>query len=430
MEIGVFGQWHLGLVTATGLCTKGFKTISFGTDEENCKNIDQGNLPIFEPKMLDLIREGKDKGLLRFSYDKRDLEQLDYFWVCLDTPVNDDDEADEIYVIEEIKKLCPLLKKDCVVIVSSQLPVGSVGKLETWATENYADKNLEFVCIPENLRLGKAVSYFLCPDRFIIGVNGEDGRKKIETIMKQFDTEKVYMSIKAAEMVKHGINSFLATSVCFANELACLCEQNDIDATEVARGIKSDMRIGKYSYLSPGLAFSGGTLARDISYLNKIGVQSHCTIPLLNSIRPSNNHHKSWVITKLKNVLGNIDNKTIAVWGITYKAGTNTLRRSLAVESCKTLHDLGAKIVAYDPLLEVLPPNMDWMELQQNKLILLEKADALVIFTPWKELTKDELEKIQSHLKGHVVVDPTASLCPSKQPKSLSYYSIGRSFEC
>ena len=254
-----------------------------------------------------------------------------------DTPVDEDDQADVDYVLTQIRTVLPLLPPETTILISSQLPVGSIQQLDDFARQSLKRNDLAFACSPENLRLGNALKVFLDPDRIVVGVRDERARLKIAELLRPITERIEWMSIESAEMTKHAINSFLATSVVFANEIASICEKVGADAKEVGRGLKSESRIGPKAYLSPGAAFAGGTLARDIKFLNQLVNDRGCKTPLLSSVRTSNDQHRNWVCRRLQEKFPRLSKQTIAIWGLTYKPGTDTLRRSLSVELCNWL---------------------------------------------------------------------------------------------
>jgi UDPglucose 6-dehydrogenase len=225
--------------------------------------------------------------------------------------------------------------------------------------------------------LGKALEIFLKPDRIVVGVRNDRTRQILERLLYSITDKVEWMSVESAEMTKHAINAFLATSVAFANEIAAICELVGADAKEVERGLKTEARIGPRAYLSPGGPFAGGTLARDIAFLN-IESQSHkLATPLLSAVRPSNDEHKNWVRRKLQQTFGSLFGVTIALWGLTYKPGTDTLRRSLAVELCDWLLEQGTTVRVYDPVVKQLPEHWAgrvWPDFKQFALNLSAKA--------------------------------------------------------
>jgi UDPglucose 6-dehydrogenase len=234
------------------------------------------------------------------------------------------------------------------------------------------------------------------------------------------------MSVESAEMTKHAINAFLATSVVFANEIAAVCEMVGADAKEVERGLKSEQRIGPKAYLSPGGAFSGGTLARDIEFLKVVSRGHQLCIPLLESVKTSNDQHKSWVRRKLKALLPSLDGIVVAVWGLTYKPNTDTLRRSLSVELCNGLIEQGAKVRVHDPAVNKLPSK--WNGLVQRfdePLAALENAQILVVGTEWPEYKEIPEDSIARAAPGLVVLDPNRFLSSVETATGIRYFAVG-----
>ena len=234
------------------------------------------------------------------------------------------------------------------------------------------------------------------------------------------------MSVESAEMTKHAINAFLATSVVFANEIAAICEMVGADAKEVESGLKSEQRIGPKAYLSPGGAFAGGTLARDIEFLKVVSQGHQLSIPLLESVKTSNDLHKSWVRRKLKALLPSLDGVVVVVWGLTYKPGTDTLRRSLAVELCNWLIEQGAKVRVHDPAVKELPPAWNGLVKRFNDaLVALEGAQVLLVGTEWPEYREIPKDHVAGVAPGLVVLDPNRFLASLGTAAALRYVAVG-----
>jgi UDPglucose 6-dehydrogenase len=214
------------------------------------------------------------------------------------------------------------------------------------------------------------------------------------------------MSVESAEMTKHALNAFLATSVTFANEVAVLCEAVGADAKEVERGLKAEARVGPGAYLSPGAAFAGGTLARDVAFLARIGSDQGRPTHLLSAVKESNDTHKSWPLNALHGLLGELGGRTVAVWGLTYKAGTDTLRRSGSVELCRRLAEEGARVRAHDPAIQELPPEeARFIDLCPTPESALPGAAALVVATGWPEYRAVGAASLLEAMPSPVVVD-------------------------
>jgi UDPglucose 6-dehydrogenase len=286
--------------------------------------------------------------------------------------------------------------------------------------------DLSFACSPENLRLGKAIEVFKNPDRVVIGVRGGQERQVLERLISPLTDRIEWMSVESAEMTKHALNTFLALSVTFANEIAALCEKVAADAKDVERGLKSERRIGPGAYLSPGPAFAGGTLARDVAFLNDIAVDKGLTTPLLAAIKPSNAHQASWPERKLREALGDVKGKKVGIWGLTYKPGTDTLRRSSSVELCRLLAERGAQVFAYDPAIQSLPSELGHITLSKAPEDVADGAAALVVMTPWPDFREVDMRLVIDRMAVPNVLDPGRVLSKSQIDISrVRYFSVG-----
>ena len=427
MKVCVQGLWHLGSVTAACLSSVGHDVIGLDSDQQTVHGLSIGKAPLFEPGLDDLLQAGIDTKRLRFTSNIVEaVSDAEVLWVAFDTPVNDDDQADVEFVLNQIKSVLPVLSSGAVVLVSSQMPVGSICKLENFVLENLTNKLFSFACSPENLRLGKAIDVFLKPDRIVVGFRKNDDRHKLEKLLLPVTDKIEWMSVESAEMTKHAINAFLATSVTFANEIASICELVGADAKEVERGLKTEMRIGPKAYLSPGGPFAGGTLARDIEFLGLESRANQLVTPLLSSVRVSNDEHKKWTHRKLLENFSDLHGVTVAVWGLTYKPNTNTLRRSLAVELCNWLIEQGVTVHVYDPVVQHLPKHWSGRVVRNiTALDAVVKADALVIGTEWPEFCQDADRLLSFTTHDLIVIDANRHLLPAMKNSGLKYIAVG-----
>lgn len=428
MKIGVFGLWHLGCVTAACLSSMGHEVIGYDPNIENIKKLQAGEPPLFEPGLKELIAQGIKDNRLRFSNRFDDLSQAEIVWVTFDTPVDANDNADVEYVKNQIVSIFPFLADDALLLVSSQLPVGTMKVLMEEFKKLNNGRQLNFAYSPENLRLGKAVDIFLHPDRVIVGYTVEKDKIKIQQLFQNITNNIIWMSIASAEMTKHALNAFLAVSVVFINELATICEKVGANASEVELGLKSESRIGPKAYLHPGGAFAGGTLARDVTFLQNISNEKSVPTKLFPAILESNQIHKQWAFRKVSDVLGNIKGKTIAVLGLTYKPGTSTLRRSESIETCRLLSNGGANVIAFDPALKELPSEyQSFISLKLNIRDAIENADAMVISTPWQDFLKLTVDDVISYMHQPLIFDANGFLNKNfSHENRVKYYFVGK----
>ena len=427
MRVCVQGLWHLGSVTAACLASVGHEVIGLDLDSQAVAGLRNGVPPVMEPGLAELIKDGLATGRLTFSEVASEaLEDVDVLWVAYDTPVDEDDVADVEFVIGQVDSSVPCLKQGATIVVSSQLPVGSIRRLEELALVRFPSRGLGFACSPENLRLGRALEAFLKPDRIVVGIRNGRDRDRIDQLLAPITQNIEWMGVESAEMTKHAINSFLATSVAFANEIAAICERVGADAKEVERGLKSEGRIGPRAYLAPGGAFAGGTLARDVEFLKSIGSAHGLRTELLTAIKASNDQHKAWARRRLADLFDRLDGRTFAIWGLTYKPGTDTLRRSLSVELCEFLLAQGARLKVHDPAAQALPAT--WagrVERASNPLAALSGADALIVATEWPQYSQIAGGALSGLRSGFAVLDANRFLSQWKAVPGIRYIAVG-----
>ncbi len=417
----MLGLWHLGCVTAA--CAAKFESVvGLDFDPAVVGQLQNGIPPLFEPGLAELINEGLQSKRLGFSDDPaRACRDADLLWVCYDTPVDENDVADLALVIDGIGRCVSHLRPGMLILISSQVPAGTCRELET------RFPSYRFAYSPENLRLGKALSIFTNAERIILGVRTETDAEELKPVLTNFTQHLIVVRTESAEMIKHAINSFLANSIAFMNEISRICEQVGADAKEVERGLKSEPRIGPGAYLSPGGPFAGGTLARDVVALTKIAQEKGERIILVPAIKLSNDQHKLWAIQKLQEELGELGGKSVAVLGLTYKPWTDTLRRSLAIELCRELVKKGANVRAYDPIVQKLPDELAGITLSRNLEEVVIGADAAVVCTEWPQIRETDWDKVLAKTKETVVIDANGFLAKMvRNREGVTYRQVGK----
>jgi len=429
LKIAVAGLWHLGTVTAACLASAGHNIIAHDDSVEVVAALRRGRPPVAEPGLAELSSVAAAQHQLVYTNDLNDLRNAEVLWVCYDTPVDDNDNADVEFVRVRVKEILPHLRDGAIVLISSQVPVGTTRELESEYQRRAGPSQLTFAYIPENLRLGKAIESFTHPDRIVAGVRSSSDRARIAPLLQSITNRIEWMSVESAEMTKHALNAYLATSVSFINEIAVLCERIGADALEVERGLKSDMRIGKGAYLHAGAAFAGGTLARDVRFLLDLSHRQHVSAALLTGVEQSNAAHQDWTRHRLLEVLGAVAGKTVAMLGLTYKPGTNTLRRSSALEICHWLHEQDARVQAFDPAVSELPESLATViHLAASADAALDGADVAVIATPWPEFAAILPDTAVKKMRTAIVIDPARHLQLTLGADSrIHYAAVGRS---
>ncbi len=424
MKICVLGLWHLGSVTAACLSKLNHDVVGLDFNQKRIEKLRNNIPPVSEPKIINLIKNGHKKRNLRFTYAIEDLpKKLDYLWVTYDTPVNNNDHSNVDLVLRNIKKVIPKIDNKTKIIISSQLPAGTV--------RQFKKKNklsFDFIVIPENLRLGDSVNSFFSQDRIVIGRDNKKLEQKLKELLNPICRNLIFMKIESAEMTKHSINSFLAMSISFANEIASLCEIVGADYREVEKGIKTEGRIGNKAYLSAGGPFAGGTLARDIEFLKLISNkrQGFTNNKLISSIKISNQLHKKWIMNKINTLFSSLVNKNIAIWGLSYKENSDTLRRSLAVEIGNQLLLKKANLSLFDPLIDILPKGWDNnIKIHSRPISTIRNTDIIIVCTYsmlYENITNRYFAK---NKKKIVILDQNTHLKKIRNSKKIEYYTVG-----
>jgi UDPglucose 6-dehydrogenase len=429
VKVCVAGLWHLGTVTAACLASGGHQVAAYDHNQHVVEGLRRGKAPLFEPGLDDLISHELGTGRLRPTDDPAEaLADAVILWLTADTPVDEDDHGDVEAVVAGATTLFRHLPDGALVIVSSQVTVGTTRRLEAAFAAEAGGRRVSFAYSPENIRLGQAIKVFTQPDRVVAGIRHPDDRERISALLRPFTDRIEWMSVESAEMTKHALNAFLALSVTFINEIAAICEGVGADASEVARGLKSDVRIGPRAYLSPGGPFAGGTLARDVGFLAALGEQRGLPTAVIPAVRVSNDAHAAWPRRHLVQRLGDLRDKRVAVWGLTYKPGTSTLRRSHVLELCAWLRQQGAIVQAHDPAVLELPGELAGeMVIASTPLDAARDADALVVATAWPEFRSVDPAAVADAMAGTLVLDANGFLAGSLgEHPAFRYVRVGQ----
>jgi UDPglucose 6-dehydrogenase len=384
-----------------------------------------GRAPVFEPGLDHLISEGTAAGNLSFAKGiDEGAENADYIVIAHDTPVDIEDRIDLSPVLRTTNRLKKAARHSTIV-VSSQVPVGTCEQISSLLSTSAIAPDLAYV--PENLRLGQAIDCFMKPDMIVIGANSRSAMVKVRALFAPIQTRIIEMDLRSAEMTKHALNAFLATSISFANEMGNISDLVGADALKVAEALTLDSRIGAKARLRPGLGFAGGTLARDLRVLQQIGKRHRYDVLLVDSVVEVNRRQNASIANRLERLIGKLKSKSISVFGLTYKAGTSTLRRSVALETIRRLRQEGAFVRAFDPLVSKPDAASEPLLLCDNAYEACENADILVILSDWPGFVKLDFKKIRSVMKDPVVLDMQNLLDPERMmDEGFKYTGIGR----
>jgi UDPglucose 6-dehydrogenase len=430
-RVAVIGLWHLGEVYSAGLAHLGHRVFGISEDSSVVANLSVGKPPLAEPKLEELIKTGIHAKRLTYSGDLKTAGTCDVVWLTFDTPVNDLDESELKPILNCIREVSPHLQSDVLVVVSSQIPAGTSARIEALMRKRRPELKFHYAYAPENLRLGEAVDCFLSPGRIVVGANDDEGFNRLKSIFAGLNAEMVRMSPASAEMAKHALNSFLATSVSFINDIADTCEKVGADIADVTQALRSDVRIGPRAFLNPGVGFSGGTLGRDLVALTKIACSNGCELPVINGVLKKNQQRPKAIIQRLELLLRGIARKRVTLFGLTYKAGTTTLRRSRSLEIASLLIKKGAHVQLCDPHISGKElPRMKNSKFESDPYSSVDQSDALVFLTPWKDFANLDFARLAQRANSRAIVFDTSNAVASKEQsiaeQGLRYYKVGR----
>ncbi len=430
-SIATIGLWHLGEVYSACLAKLGNHVVGIDNNAKVVGNLFQNIPPLPEPGLEDLLKENQAAGRLSFTTDFESIKDRDVVWFTFDTPVNDEDEVDTSVLWDSLVQCVPYLKTGVLVVISSQIPVGTSKKIQAFIREKRPTLAFEYAYTPENLRLGEALRCFLEPGRIVIGAETEAAFKIMEEIFLPLHAEIVRMAPASAEMAKHALNAFLATSLSFINDIADACEKSGADVLDVVRALHSDDRIGQKAFLGAGLGFSGGTLGRDLKTLIHYSKENGFALPVIEAAFLKNRSREVMILEKLNQALGGVEGKTITVLGLTYKAGTRTLRRSKSLVIATELARCGAMLHLSDPVvIEEELPEISNAIFVRDPYAAAKGSEAIILITPWPEFKSLNLAKLSEGMVGKRVFLDTGNLLYDRQHEfekiGIRYEGTGR----
>jgi UDPglucose 6-dehydrogenase len=405
IDVVVVGLWHQGIVAAACLADKGYNVVGLDSSINIIKKLSFGKSPIYEPGLDNLIIKGIKKKKLIFTNDFNVTQNAKYVLLAHDIPVNNYDEVNLKNFFNDIHAIAPFIRNQ-ILHITAQLPAGTSNEILKLINE----KNSNFKSIaysPENLRLGHAISRYQNPPLPVIGSNDDRTFQKLSLLYKPFSNRWEKTDLLSAEFLKHALNTFLATSITFANEIGNITDAMGANGYEVGRLLKLEPRIGKYALTRPGMGFSGGTLARDVKALLNFSKKNELNSNLLKGIWKSNKNQNLQPIKIINQVFKQTPiNKKVAILGLTYKADTSTLRRSLSIDIIKKLTVLGYKVSSYDPKADRKElkkhPSANFSESLND---VFKNADLILAITPWKDFLNLDFAAIRKLVKNNYFFD-------------------------
>jgi len=425
-KIAIIGTGYVGLTTGACLSHLGHTVVCADVVPEKVESLSRGEVPILEAGLDDLVHTGIREGRLSFVLGAENaVADAEFIFLCLPTPQGADGSADLSYIKSAAAEIGPFLQPHSVVINKSTVPVGSAGEVE----KKLKRSDVHVVSNPEFLREGTAVDDFLNPDRVVIGSTDPGAAARVAELYEKLDSETLITDPASAETIKYASNAFLATKISFVNAMAAVCEEVGADVSDVVRGMGLDQRIGN-RFLVPGPGWGGSCFPKDSHALVRIAENSGYQFGLLRQVIAVNEEQFGRVANKITRFAGgSLEGKTIAVWGLTFKAATDDLRDSPSLNIINRLLEVGAVVRAYDPAVESgADPRLAGITIVADPYEAAQGADVLAVLTEWPEFKELSFERVGEVIGGKSVVD-ARNLLDRDAIKALGfeYDGIGRS---
>ena len=418
MNIAIVGTGYVGLVSGTCFADTGANVTCVDVDAQKIERLKQGEIPIFEPGLDELVKKNVAAGRLKFTTDLSSvLDDVQIVFSAVGTPPDEDGSADLKYVLQVARTIGQHMNQYLVVVTKSTVPVGTAAKVrqaieEELAKRGKSDLSFDVASNPEFLKEGNAIKDFMSPDRVVVGVESERAKKVLTKLYKPFllnNFRVIFMDIPSAEMTKYAANSMLATRISFMNDIANLCERVGADVNMVRAGIGADTRIGR-KFLYAGCGYGGSCFPKDVKALIKTADQNGYSMEVLKAVERVNERQKSVLFDKLVKAFGSkaaLKGKTIAMWGLSFKPETDDMRESTALVMIQLLLDAGCTVRAYDPvaMTECKRRIGDSVVYCNDMYDAVLDADALLLLTEWKEFRLPSWAVIKKAMRNALVID-------------------------
>ena len=437
MKIAIVGTGYVGLVSGACFAEMGVEVTCVDINEEKIKMLSEGKVPIYEPGLEEMVVRNFREGRLKFTTRLTDcLDEVEAVFSAVGTPPDEDGSADLSYVLQVAREVGQNMNHYVVLVTKSTVPVGTAQKVKAVIAEELAARKVEIefdvASNPEFLKEGAAVKDFMSPDRVVVGVESERARKLMQRLYAPFmmtNNRILFTDIPSAEMIKYAANSMLATRISFMNDIANLCELVGADVNMVRKGIGADTRIGS-KFLYPGCGYSGSCFPKDVKALIQTARQQGYEMRVLQAVEEVNERQKSVLFQKLSSHFGgDLKGKTVALWGLAFKAETDDMREATSLVIIRQLLDAGCEVRVFDPVAmnECRRRLGDAVTYAKDMYDAALGADALLLLTEWKQFRLPSWEVVRRTMNQPVVFDGRNIYDPEElRAGGFHYSSIGR----
>ena len=424
-EIAIVGTGYVGLTAGACFAHLGHRVVCYDIDEAKIDKLSSGEIPIVEKGLETLVKEGLDENNLSFTTNpQKAVSECRVVFLCVPTPQQADGTTDTSIVDSAVSLIAQFLPENSVLVNKSTVPVGSAQKV----FEKLKRSDIAVVSNPEFLREGTAVDDFLQPERIIIGSENPDAAQTVAELYEKIDAPLLITDPISAEMIKYSANAFLVTKLSFINSIAAVCEGVGADIGDVIKGISYDSRIGE-KYMNPGPGWGGSCFPKDTKSLIHMAGQAGYDFRFLDTAVAVNEEQFDRVVKKIRNAVGGeLNGKTVAVWGLTFKAGTDDLRDSPSLAVIKRLQVEGAIVKAHDPTVQERKEGIPaQVTISKEPLEACENADVVVLLTDWEEYGNIDPNEVIERLTDPNLVDTRNIFDPKEwEDKGFTYQGIGR----
>ena len=437
MKIAIVGTGYVGLVSGTCFAEIGVNVTCVDTNKEKIESLQKGNIPIYESGLEEMVLRNMKAKRLKFTTSLEScLDDVEVIFSAVGTPPDEDGSADLKYVLEVARTIGRNMKQYKLVVTKSTVPVGTASKVRAVIQEELDKRGVkvdfDVASNPEFLKEGNAISDFMSPDRVVVGVESARAEKLMSKLYKPFllnNFRVIFMDIPSAEMTKYAANSMLATRISFMNDIANLCEIVGADVNMVRSGIGSDTRIGR-KFLYPGIGYGGSCFPKDVKALIKTAEQNGYNMRVLSAVEEVNEQQKSVLFEKLKKQFnGDLQGKTVALWGLAFKPETDDMREAPALALIDKLLEAGCKVRAYDPaaVQECKRRIGETIYYACDMYDAVLDADVLMLVTEWKEFRLPSWAVIKKTMSQQIVLDGR-NIYDKKEMEELGfvYHCIGK----
>lgn len=430
MKIGIVGTGYVGLVTGACLSDTGHVVTCTDIDEAKIKMLGNGEMPIFEPGLEEVVKRNVKARRLFFSTDlDKMISENNVIFIAVGTPPKKDGDADLSCVENISRKIAEVAKEPKLVVEKSTVPV-ETGERVQEVLKEYNPHNIEFdvVSNPEFLREGTAVQDFMKPDRIVVGASNERSKKIMNEIYAPFKAKMVFTDIKSAELIKHASNSFLAVKISFINAVANVCDATGANVKLVAEGMGLDPRIGA-SFLNAGLGYGGICFPKDVDAFIKMAEKTGYDFSMLKEAQRINAMQRKIFVKKIEKALWVVKGKTIAVLGLSFKPNTDDMRLAPSIDIVNALVEEGAKVKVFDPhAMEKAKAciSSNFVEFCNSEYDAVKGADALALVTEWKQFLELDFKKVKFLMRSPVILDGRNALDRERIEKlGFKYFGMG-----